>query len=401
MSRNSKRSNHLSESITLKLNAKASALASEGKEIFNLTAGQLPFKPHQQLTDLIQAQGQFLKSYHYSPVPGFPELRQKFKNHISETRKINLDNHECIISNGGKHSLSVLFSTIIDPGDEVILFAPYWVSYPHMISLCDGVMKTVDSELYNNFTPTIDDIEKQITDKTKAIILNSPSNPAGIHLEDNWMRDFAKLLEKYPNILVISDEIYFHLNYFDPSPTYYYQHNHKLLERTIIVDGISKSFASTGLRLGVTIAPKDIFDGMKKVQGHTASGANSLVQKALIEFDFYNLDEFLEPVKKHLRENVLLLEKIIKESDLGPCWYQPLSAFYFFLDFRKTPVFSKFNNNDEDLAPLICEQLLEEYGVALVPGGDFGSPNCARLSLVNEKAAFEEAIQRLCKFLNR
>ena len=218
MSRNSKRSNHLTESITLKLNAKASALASEGKEIFNLTAGQLPFKPHQQLTDLIQAQGQFLKSYHYSPVPGFPELRQKFKNHISETRKINLDNHECIISNGGKHSLSVLFSTIIDPGDEVILFAPYWVSYPHMISLCDGVMKTVDSELYNNFTPTIDDIEKQITDKTKAIILNSPSNPAGIHLEDNWMRDFAKLLEKYPNILVISDEIYFHLNYFGPKP---------------------------------------------------------------------------------------------------------------------------------------------------------------------------------------
>lgn len=399
--RTSDRSNKLTESITLMLNAKANALAAEGKEIYNLTAGQLPFKPHKQFTDLIQVQGQFLKSYHYSPVPGFPDLRKKFMDHISQTRSIELSTHDCIISNGGKHSLSVLFSSIINPGDELIALAPYWVSYPHMASLVDAELKVVSSELYNNFTPEVAEIEKQITDKTKAIILNSPSNPSGIHYSDNWMKEFAEMLKKYPNVMIVSDEIYFHLNYFDPSPTYFYQHVPELIERTIIVDGISKSFASTGLRLGVTIAPKDIFEAMKKVQGHTSSGANSLVQKALVEFDFHLLDEFLEPVKKHLRENALSLEKILKENNLGPCWYQPLSAFYFLIDFRKAPVFTQFEDHGGDLSPVICERLLEEYGVALVPGGDFGSPNCARISLVNEKAAFEEAITRLCKFLNR
>ncbi|MGB0454769.1 MAG: pyridoxal phosphate-dependent aminotransferase [Bacteriovoracaceae bacterium] len=396
----SERSKLLTESITLKLNAKANQLADSGKEIFNLTAGQLPFKPQSELVELIQTQAQFLKSYQYSPVPGFPELRKKFINHFETTRKVECPDHECLISNGGKHSVFTVLSAMINPGDEVVLLAPYWVSYPHMLNLLGAKVKIVKSELYNNFTPDISDVKAAITDKTKAVILNSPNNPSGVHYSDNWMKEFAGIVEENKNLFVISDEIYFHVNYFDPSPTYYYQHSKETLSRTIIVDGISKAFASTGLRIGTAIMPKEIFAAAKKIQGHTASGANSLIQKALIDFDFENLYKFLEPIKKHLRENSETLEDVMREHDLSPAWYQPLSAFYFLLDFRKSEYFLKGEFNPEDSAPEISEKILESVGVAMVPGGDFGVPHCARISLVNEKQEFKEAITRICQFLS-
>src|SRR5210317_260111 len=184
----SSRAKEISESVTLKLNARATELADEGKKIYNLTAGKLLFKPDKRLVEQIANKINFLKSFQYSPVPGFPSLRKKVIKFIEESREISFDGHDidAIISNGGKHSLSIALSAIVDPGDEVIIIAPYWVSYPEMIKLYGGVPVVVNSSIFDNFEPSIDDIKKVISEKTRAIIINSPQNPSGTHYRPEW-----------------------------------------------------------------------------------------------------------------------------------------------------------------------------------------------------------------------
>ena len=196
---------------------------------------------------------------------------------------VNFDNSfDCLISNGAKHSITNVLAGLLNSGDEVVLLAPYWISYPYMINLFGGVPVVVKSNIYDQFTPSVSEIEDKITSKTKAIIINSPNNPTGVFYRDDWMNEFAEMNEKYEHVAIISDEIYYKLNYYDPNPTYFYQKKPDLLERTIIIDGISKVLSSTGLRIGYTIAQKDFIKDLTKLQGQTASGANSLIQKALL-----------------------------------------------------------------------------------------------------------------------
>lgn len=397
----SQRAQEIKESVTLKLNARAGELAQEGKKIYNLTAGQLPFRPLASFTELIEKQLGFLKSYQYSPVPGLPELKNKFIDHVKASRKIKLDDsYDCIVSNGGKHVLANVFAALVNPGDEVVLLAPYWISYPEMIKLNEGIPKVVNSDMFNGYTPTMEEIESVITDKTKAIVLNSPNNPTGIHYSDDWMQKFAELMQKYPKITIITDEIYYHLYYYDPKPTYFYQHDPSLLERTLIVDGISKTLACTGLRIGFCIGKKDFIKAMGRVQGQTASGANSLVQKALVDFDFNEIEDYLKPIKTHLQTNAEYIKNKYQKEGFSHNWYQSTSAFYYFIDFNKLPIIEKFQcDGTSDCSALICEALLNETGVAIVPGGDFGAINCARISLVSEKETFVEAIDKMFDFL--
>ena len=402
----SSRVSEINESITLKLNAKAVALADSGKEIYNLTAGQLPFRPMSEFVDLIRSESDFLKSFQYSPVPGYPELRKKIVEHFEETRKINLTSRDvdfdCVVSNGGKHALSNVLGSLVDRGDEVLIFAPYWVSYPEMVKFARGVPVFVETSPFDVFVPSIDEIKRKISEKTKVIIVNSPNNPTGVHYSDEWMKDFADLMVEYPDINIISDEIYYHLNYYDPKPTYFYQHRPELIDRTVVVDGISKTLAATGLRIGWIIAPKELTTVVGKLQGQTTSGANSLVQRALLNFDFNQINVYLEPIKVHLRENAEVLGEAFRENNIGHCWYQPLSAFYYFIDFSQAPVMEKYRQNKEDKGDYsfqICEDLLENHGVAVVPGAAFGTPNTARMSLVPEKETFKEASRRLMKFM--
>ena len=403
----SSRAKGIAESVTLKLNSKAMELSESGKQIYNLTAGQLPFRPPQSFIDSIRTELDFLKSYQYSPVAGFIELRKKIMNHIQETRGINFsavegEEFDCVVSNGAKHAISNILGAIINPGDEVIIISPYWISYPEMIKFCRGVPIEIKSSIFDVFSPSIAAIKKAISEKTKAIIMNSPNNPAGIHYSDEWMSDFADLLLEYPQVNVISDEIYFEVYYYDPKPTYFYQKKPELLKRTIIVDGISKAFASTGLRIGYCIGPKNICKGIENLQGQLTSSANSLIQRALIDYDFSSAHEFLIPVKNHLRDNASTIREKLKDADLLKCWYQPVSAFYYMVDFTQTPVFSKYvkdKNDKTDYSVQICEDILNNCGVVIVPGTDFGMPNSARLSLVLHKEAFLEAMEKLVHFL--
>ncbi len=402
----SSRAKGIQESVTLRLNSKALELTESGKQVFNLTAGQLPFRPPLDFIDSIRTELDFLKSYQYSPVAGFVELRKKIIFHIEESRGIHFSNtgieFDCVISNGAKHSISNILGAMLNADDEVIILAPYWISYPEMIKFYRGVPIIVQSSIYEVFTPSINDIKKNISPRTKAIIINSPNNPAGIHYSEEWMSEFGNLMLENPDINIISDEIYFDVNYYDPKPNYYYQKYPELLKRTIIVDGISKAFASTGLRIGYCVGPKDFCKGIENLQGQLTSSANSLIQRAMLNYNFSSSSQFLNPVKSYLRDNVNIIRDKFKDAELMKCWYQPTSAFYYMIDFTQTPVFEKFCQNKNDVTDYsyqICEEILNDLGVVIVPGTDFGLKNSARISLVLQKEAFSEAMDRLISYL--
>ena len=392
------------DSITMKLNEKAIQLTDEGKVIYNLSGGQLPIKPSPEFIEKIHHQLNFLKSYQYSPSAGFPALRKKLLNHFVQTRKLPSELFEVewdvCISNGSKHSLYNALGAIIDPGDEVVLLAPYWVSYPEMVKFWGGTPTVVKSNVFDAFVPAIDDIRKIMTPRTKVIIINSPNNPSGVHYSESWMREFCAFMHEYPDLIVISDEVYSDISYFDPKPGYFYQQDHSLLNRTVIVNAISKTLASTGLRLGWTIAPSSVVSAMSRIQGQTTSGPNSLVQRSLLDFDFHFLESFLTPVKNHIRQNAANLREKFREANLGHCWYQSTSAFYFMIDFSRTPMFRRFES-DGDHSYAITDELLEQEGITVVPGSDFGIPNTARISLVIEEVPFQEALTKIVRYLNR
>ncbi|MBC76468.1 MAG: hypothetical protein CME64_10680 [Halobacteriovoraceae bacterium] len=392
----------LSESVTLKINEKVAKLSSSGQHVYNLTAGQLPFKPSPEFIHSLERQLNFLKSYQYSPNAGFEKLRSKVIEKTAQKRDIKFPKGEfdCVLSNGSKQSIYNVLGALINPGDEVVVITPYWVSYPEMVKLWGGVCTFVKSKTFDNYTPALEEIEKALTPKTKAIIVNSPNNPAGIHYPEEWMIGFAKLLKKYPDLVVISDELYSEVSYFDPRPSYFYQHDPELLSQTVIVDGISKTFACTGLRIGHCIAPKKITKAVAKIQSQTTSAPNSLTQRALEDFDFDLLQNFFDPVKQQLRTCAQILREKFRDHGLSHCWYQTTSAFYCLIDFSRMPFFESFEaENSKDKSEEIVEAIFDQIGVALVPGTAFGHPNSARMSMTLEIAPFEEAMDRLVGFM--
>lgn len=390
---------NISPSLTQKKNEEINELINEGEFVYNLTSGQLPFHPPKELIASLESELKFLNSFQYSPVAGNTELLKKIIQNFKIERNLTEYNGESIISNGAKQSIYNALGALIEKGDEVLLIAPYWVSFSEMIKFWQGAPKIINSFSYDNYEPDLKLLESSITDKTKVLILNSPNNPTGVSYSAEWMEGFAKLLKKFPDLIIISDEIYSKLCYFDPKPTYFYQFDQSLLERTIVINGISKSFAATGLRIGYTIAPVEIVNAMRLIQSQTTSGANSLSQRALSNLSFESNSHFLEEVLDKIRNNASFLREKLRESDLSHCWYQSTGAFYFLFNFSSTPYFeSHFGTEKEDRSKAICDQLFKEKKVALVPGKPFGAPNCGRLSLAFDELLFEEAITHIVEF---
>lgn len=394
-------------SVTQKLNELMEQKIAADEFVYNLTSGQLSTRPLEDFIQSIKKQSHFLKSYQYSPVAGLPELRDKFLRRHFEKRQIDQSyeelEYDCVIGHGSKQALFNLFGAFINAGDEVILFSPYWTSYPEMIQLWGGTPMIIEAQGFDSFTPQLSEIEKLMGPKTKFIILNSPNNPTGIHYSKDWMCEFAEFMQQYPEVMIISDELYSDLWYFDPAPRYYYEFDSSLLDRTFIIDGISKSFASTGLRIGHCLGPKRLLNSAKKIQSQSTSGANSLIQRALLDFDFDKLEDFHKNLRIRLRESSHVLRESFRKFGLAHCWYQTQSAFYFYLDLSRTPVFEKYqkqNQGDGDLSEQICMDLLSTEQVAIVPGASFGQKHSARLCLALDAVVLEEALERLCRFLN-
>ena len=405
----SERVHNASESITLKLNALAEELRGRGEQIYNLTAGQLPFPPDPKLVEQIPKQLESVSSFQYSPVAGLPGLRKKAIKYVEETRGIELNQgqFDCVVSTGAKQSLFNLIAAMVNPGDEVVIMAPYWVSYPEMVRYWGGKTVTVGPAGRPGDGPQMAEIAKAITPQTKAIILNTPGNPSGVYYQAEWIEEFAQLMLDHPNVAIISDEIYSQLYYMGQGPKYPYQYSPDLLKQTFIIDGISKSMACTGLRIGLSFGNKQVMKAMGKIQGQSTSGANSLIQKALMEYDFSDIQHYLAPIKEHLQANSTIVKEKLDQYGLSNAWYQTNGAFYFFMSFEGPPILEKLQGindraNDigvEDYAGKICEELIAQTGVVMVPSTDFGQANGARISLVLQREPFTEALDKAFRYI--
>ena len=379
-------------------------LRARGQQVYNLSIGQLPFAPDLSLKDEMTRQLQCPRSFLYSPILGFQKLREKLMNYAQQTRGLRWerDQFDCAVCTGAKQALFNLLATIVNPDDQIILLAPYWVSYPKMIRYWGGQPVIVDS--MPSSPPPIANIVQKITHKTKAIIINTPNNPAGIYYQPRWIEEFAQLMLAHPHLQIISDEVYFSLSYDRPGPRYPYQYYPELLSRTYIIDSISKSMSCPGLRVGFCFGNKQVIQAMGKIQEQSTSSANSLVQQALIEYDFFNgIQDYLTPIKNHLRSNSALLKTKLEQYGLSRLWYPTNGSFYFFLSFQDIPAFQNIkmqNKPPKSLSTTLCTEIANKTGVIMFPGDPFGLDNGARMSFSLWQKPFAKALDKVFGYLS-
>ena len=389
----SNRINKLPVSQTLAMAAKATELKAQGIDIISLSLGEPDFNTPDFIKDAaIKAINDNYNSY--TPVNGYLALREAICRKFKRDNLLDYNANQIVVSTGAKQSLANVVMVLVNPGDEVLLPAPFWVSYEAMVNLADGVPVPITTSIQNDFKITPEQLEKAITPKTKLIFFNSPNNPSGSVYSREEYRALADVLAKYPNIYIISDEIYEHILF--EGTNFSFACFDDMYDRTITVNGVSKSFAMTGWRVGYIGAPDWIAKACNKMQGQITSGTNCIAQMATIAA----LDAPVSKIKfmvdefKERRALVLGLLSKIK----GVVLNEPEGAFYVFPNisyfFGKTIAGVKVSNAS-DLSMLI----LEKANVATVTGDAFGAPDCIRLSYATSKELLTDAIGRIAKLL--
>ncbi|RCW90220.1 pyridoxal phosphate-dependent aminotransferase [Winogradskyella arenosi] len=389
MNQLSDRINNLSTSATLAMAAKARELRAEGKDIIGLSLGEPDFNTPDFIKDAaIEAINQNYNSY--TPVDGYVDLKEAIINKFKRDNNLSYTLPQIVVSTGAKQSLANIASVMLNAGDEVILPCPYWVSYSDIVKLSDGVPVEVQTSIDNDFKMTAEQLEAAITPKTKMIWYSSPCNPSGSVYSKEELRALADVLKKHPNIYVVSDEIYEHINF--KGGHFSMAEFDDMYDRTITVNGVSKAFAMTGWRIGYVGAPDWIARACNKIQGQVTSGANCIAQRAVIkalEADpssiKYMVDEF--------KERRQLILKLLGEIE-GFKTNEPEGAFYVFPNissyFGKT-IKGKTINNATDFSLFILEEAL----VATVTGEAFGNKDCIRISYAASQDEIIEAIKRI------
>ncbi len=385
----SNRINNLPVSATLAMAAKARELKNQGKDIISLSLGEPDFNTPDFIKEAaIKAIEDNYNSY--SPVDGYLDLKQAICQKFKRDNNLTYNPNQVVVSTGAKQSIANVAMVLLNPGDEVILPAPYWVSYSAITLLAEATYKEIPSTIENNFKITPEQLEAAISPKTKMIFFNSPNNPSGTIYSEEEYRALAKVLEKYPDIYILSDEIYEHINY--GQPVFSFANIESMYNRTITVNGVAKAFAMTGWRIGYIGAPEWIAKACNKMQGQITSGANCIAQRATITAleapvskIQYMVDEF-----KSRRNMVLDLLGKIEGFELNI----PGGAFYIFPNvssfFGKEIKGFKINNASD-----FSMFLLEHANVATVTGDAFGAPNCIRMSYAASKEQLQEAIHRI------
>ena len=389
----SDRINSLPVSQTLAMAAKARELRAEGKDIIGLSLGEPDFNTPDFIKDAaIEAINQNYNSY--SPVDGYVELKEAICTKFKRDNNLDYAPNQIVVSTGAKQSIANIAQVLLNPGDEVLLPAPYWVSYSAIATLCEAKYVEIPSSIENDFKITPAQLEAVITPKTKMIFFNSPNNPSGTIYSEAEYRALAAVLEKHPKIFILSDEIYEHINY-NTTP-FSFAAIESMYDRTITVNGLAKAFAMTGWRIGYIGAPVWIAKACTKMQGQITSGTNCIAQRAAIT-------AVLAPVSKiqymvyefKTRRNIII--ELLREID-GFKVNVPEGAFYVFPDvsafFGKTINGVKIEN-----ASGFSLFLLEKANVATVTGEAFGTPNCIRLSYAASESQIREAIKRIKKAL--
>jgi aspartate aminotransferase len=385
----SDRINNLSTSQTLAMAALARELKAQGKDIISLSLGEPDFNTPDFIKEA--AKKAIDENYStYSPVDGYVELKDAICRKFKRDNNLDYKPANIVVSTGAKQSLYNIAQVMLNDGDEVILPAPYWVSYSEIVKLSGGIPVEVPTSVESDFKMTAEELEKAITPKTKMMWFSSPCNPSGSVYNREELTAIGKVLEKYPNIYIVSDEIYEHINF---SGTFCSIGSIPgLFDRTITVNGVAKAFAMTGWRIGYIGAPEFIAKACTKIQGQVTSGANSIAQRATItavDADPSVLNEMVTAFKNR-RDLVVGLTKNIPGLKINV----PEGAFYVFPDvssfFGKT-LRGKLINNADDLSMY----LLAEANVATVTGDAFGNPNCIRISYATSEELLTEAFNRI------
>lgn len=387
----SDRINSLPISQTLAMAAKARELKAAGKDIISLSLGEPDFNTPDFIKDAaIEAINQDYNSY--TPVDGYAELKEAICTKFKRDNNLSYTPNQIVVSTGAKQSIANIAQVLLNPGDEVLLPAPYWVSYSAIATLCEATFVEIPSSIDTDFKITPEQLEAAITPKTKMVFFNSPNNPSGtIYTEDEY-RALAKVLENHPQIYVLSDEIYEHINY--GIKPFSFAAIESMYDRTITVNGLAKAFAMTGWRIGYLGAPEWIAKACTKMQGQITSGTNCIAQRAAITAVLAPIEkiQFMVNEFKSRRDIVLDLLGQIEGFKLNI----PNGAFYIFPDissfFGKT-LKGKTIQNANDFSLF----LLEEANVATVTGDAFGAPNCIRLSYAASEDQLREAIDRIKK----
>jgi len=390
----SDRINSLPVSQTLAMAAKARELKAAGKDIISLSLGEPDFNTPDFIKDAaIEAINQNYNSY--SPVDGYVELKEAICTKFQRDNGLTYEPNQIVVSTGAKQSIANVAQVLLNPGDEVLLPAPYWVSYSAIAILSEAKFVEIPSSIDNDFKITPAQLEAAITPKTKMVFFNSPNNPSGSMYSEQEYRALAVVLEKHPRIFILSDEIYEHINY--GAKNFSFAAIENMYDRTITVNGLAKAFAMTGWRIGYIGAPQWIAKACTKMQGQVTSGANCIAQRAAITAVLapvskvqYMVDEF------KIRRDIVV--GLLREID-GFKVNVPEGAFYVFPDisafFGKTMDGIKIENaNDFSLF------ILEKANVATVTGDAFGAPNCIRMSYAASELQLREAIQRIKKALS-
>ena len=386
----SERIKSMAESATLAMAAKARELKQQGIDVISLSLGEPDFKTPKHIQEGAKAAIDEGKYFAYPPVNGYLDLRQAISEKFKKDNGLDYTADQIVVSNGAKQSIANVFLALLDPGDEVIVFSPYWVSYSALVELAEGKCVFVNGGIENDFKATAAQLKEAITDKTKALIFSSPCNPTGSVFSEQELSEIAEVLKDHPNIVVISDEIYELINYGEKHVSIGAMPD--MIERTVTINGFAKGFAMTGWRVGYIGAPLWLAKAANKIQGQITSANCSIAQRAALTALTSSYEPSYEMVKEYARRRELV-HGLLSEIP-GVEVNMPGGAFYFFPNvssFFGKSVDGKVIANADDLSLY----LLEDAHVSVVTGDAFGDPNCLRLSYAASEEELRTAVDRM------
>ncbi|WBQ06326.1 pyridoxal phosphate-dependent aminotransferase [Kribbella sp. CA-293567] len=396
VSRISARIGAISESATLAVDAKAKALKAAGRPVIGFGAGEPDFPTPDYIVEAAVAAARDPKNHRYSPAGGLPELKQAIVDKTKRDSGYQIEASQVLVTNGGKHAVYNTFATLLDPGDEVLLPAPYWTTYPETIQLAGGVPVEVLADESQNYLVTVEQLEAARTEKTKALLFCSPSNPTGAVDSPEAIEAIGRWALEH-DIWVITDEIYEHLTYGDTKSTSLPVAVPELADRTVVLNGVAKTYAMTGWRVGWMIGPKDVIKAATNLQSHQTSNVCNIAQRAAIAAltgDLSAVDEMKLAFDRRRKLMVQLLNEIP-----GVECPEPTGAFYAYPSVKGLlgkEINGKVANTSTELAAII----LDEAEVAVVPGEAFGAPGYLRLSYALGDADLTEGVARITKLLS-
>ena len=392
----SKKAGNISPSITLSITAKANELKAQGVDVVSFGAGEPDFNTPQNIINAAIKAMQDGKTK-YTPAGGILELKKTICKKFKEDNGLDYTTDQITISTGAKQCLANVFMAILNPGDEILIPIPYWVSYPELVKLADGVPVFVETLKENNYKYTIEDLEKAVSDKTKAVLINSPNNPTGTIYNREELIEIVEFAKKH-DLLIISDEIYEKLIYDGEKHISIASLSEDAFERTVVINGVSKTYAMTGWRLGYMAASKEITKLMTSIQSHMTSNVNTIAQYAAIEALNGPIEDLNTMVKEFERRRNFMVDRLGKID--GVSIIKPSGASYIMVNissYFNTTFKGEEIKNSLDFSRV----LLDEEKVAVIPGAGFGLDEYIRLSYATSMDIIETGIDRIAMFINK